>query len=161
MKSAGRNGYILKKILLIKYGHCYNHVFVLNMFTFEASHEQCDVAQFSQVNLNSRFAIWLLIQKQPSRGVLKKRCSENMQQICREHPCRSVILIKLQSNFIENRTLTWVFSCKFAAYFQNTFSYCNFFEIALRHGYSRVNLLHIFRTPFLKNSSGWLHLVID
>ena len=71
------------------------------MFTFEASHEQCDVVQFSQVNLNSRFAIWLLIQKQPSRGVLKKRCSENMQQIYREHPCRSVILIKLQSNFIE------------------------------------------------------------
>ena len=34
------------------------------------------------------------IQKQPSRGVLSKRCSENM---------------------------AWVFSCKFAAYFQNTF----------------------------------------
>ena len=30
-----------------------------------------------------------------------------------EHPCRKVILIKLQSN--------WVFSSKLAAYFQNTF----------------------------------------
>ena len=28
------------------------------------------------------------------------------------------------------------------------------FEIALRHGCSPVNLLHIFRTPFPKNTSG-------
>ena len=34
----------------------------------------------------------------------------------------------------------------------------NFIEIALRHGCSPVNLLHIFRTPFLKNTSGWLLL---
>ena len=42
-------------------------------------------------------------QKQPSRGVLKKSCSENMQQL------------------YWNRTFAWVISCKFAAYFQNTF----------------------------------------
>ena len=53
-----------------------------------------------------------------------------------EHPCRSAILIKLQSNFIES----------------------NFIEIALRHGCFPVNLLHIFKTPFLKNTSGWLLL---
>ena len=35
---------------------------------------------------------------------------------------------------------------------------CNFIEIALRHGCSRVNLLHIFRTPFSKNTSRWLLL---
>ena len=35
---------------------------------------------------------------------------------------------------------------------------CNFIEIALWHGCSPVNLLHIFRTPFLKNSSGGLLL---
>ena len=40
-----------------------------------------------------------------------------------EHLCRSAILIKLFYNFI---------------------------EIALRHGCSPVNLLHIFRTPFLR-----------
>ena len=34
----------------------------------------------------------------------------------------------------------------------------NFIEIALRHGCSDVNLLHFFRTPFLKNTSGWLLL---
>ena len=36
----------------------------------------------------------------------------------------------------------------------------NFIEIALRHGCSPVHLLHIFRTPFLKNNSGWLLLKI-
>ena len=43
-----------------------------------------------------------------------------------EHPCRNAISIKLQSNVI---------------------------QIAFRHGCSPVNLLHIFRTPFLKNTS--------
>ena len=49
-----------------------------------------------------------------------------------EHPCQSAVSIKLQSNFI---------------------------EITLRHGCSPVNLLHIFRTPFLKNASEWLLVV--
>ena len=60
-------------------------------------------------------------QKQPSGGVLKNNCSENMQQIYRN----------LQSNFI---------------------------EITLWHGCSPVNFLHIFRTPFLRNTSRWLLL---
>ena len=51
-----------------------------------------------------------------------------------EHPCRSVISIKLL---------------------------CNFTEIALRHGCSPVNLLHIFRTSFPKNTSVWLFLHIS
>ena len=42
-----------------------------------------------------------------------------------EHPCRSVISIKFQSNFI---------------------------QITLRHGCSPVFLLHIFRTPFTKDT---------
>ena len=46
-----------------------------------------------------------------------------------EHPCRSTVSIKLQSNFI---------------------------EIALGHGCSPVNLLHSFRIPLPKNTSGWL-----
>ena len=49
----------------------------------------------------------------------------------RENPCRNVISIKLL---------------------------CNFIEIALRHGFSSVNLLHIFRTPFHKSTSGQLLL---
>ena len=35
----------------------------------------------------------------------------------------------------------------------------NFIEIALRHGCSPVNLLHIFRTPFPRNTSWWLLLI--
>ena len=56
---------------------------------------------------------------------------QGVLKICRkitgEHPCQSVILLKL----IE----------------------INFIEITLRQGYSPVNLLRIFRTPFLKNTS--------
>ena len=36
----------------------------------------------------------------------------------------------------------------------------NFIEITLQHGCSSVNLLHVFRTPFLKNTSGQLILVL-
>ena len=59
-------------------------------------------------------------QKQPSRRVLEKRCSENMQQNYRRTPTLGEH--KLQSNII---------------------------EITLRHGCSLVNLLHIFRASFL------------
>ena len=48
-----------------------------------------------------------------------------------EQPSRSVISIKLPSNFI---------------------------EITLLHGCSPVNFLHIFRTPFPRNTSGRLLL---
>ena len=44
-------------------------------------------------------------------------------KICSKHtgenPCRSVISIKLQSNFVE---ITLRHGCKFVGYFQNTFS---------------------------------------
>ena len=43
----------------------------------------------------------MMVQNQPSRGVLRKRCSKNIQQIYRRTPCRSAISIKLQSKFIE------------------------------------------------------------
>ena len=51
-------------------------------------------------------------------------------KICRkfigEHPCQNVISIKLL---------------------------CNFIEITLQHGCSPENFLHIFRTPFPKNTA--------
>ena len=58
---------------------------------------------------------------------LLKICSEFIG----EHPCRSVVSIKLLYKF---------------------------FEITLRHGRSPVNLLHIFKTPFPKKTSGRLLL---
>ena len=36
-------------------------MFVLNVFIFYASHEECDVARFNQLNLNSSFSIGLSI----------------------------------------------------------------------------------------------------
>ena len=36
----------------------------------------------------------------------------------------------------------------------------NFIKIILGHGYSPVNLLQILRTPFTKNTSGWLLLEV-
>ena len=38
---------------------------------------------------------------------------------------------------------------------------CNFIEITFRHRCSAVNLLHIFRAPFLKNTSGRLLLLYN
>ena len=77
----------------------------------------------------------LLIHKQPSSGVLRKMCSENTQQIYRTviSICQSVISIKSQIKFI---------------------------EIILWHGCSPVNLQHIFRTPFNKNTYGGLLLLL-
>ena len=57
------------------------------------------------------------LKKQPSRGFLKKRCSENMQLIYRRTP-----MPKCYLQLYWNLTSVWVFSCKFAAYFQKTFS---------------------------------------
>ena len=58
------------------------------------------------------------------KGILKICC-----KFTGEHPCRSLILIKLL---------------------------CNFIEITLRHGCSPVKLLLIFWTAFLKKISEWL-----
>ena len=61
------------------------------------------------------------LQKQPSRGVLRKRCSINMQQIYRRTPMPKCDFNKVPLELYSNRTSAWVFSCKFAAYFQNIF----------------------------------------
>ena len=62
---------------------------------------------------------YVIHQKQPSGGVSRKRCSENMQQIYKRTPIP---------------------------------------QITLWHACSPVNLLHIFRIPFPKNTSEGLLL---
>ena len=74
------------------------------------------------------------VQTQPSRGVLKKRCSENMQQIYRRIPMPK---------------------CNF-----NKVAKESHFEITLRHGCSPVDFLHILRTLFLKNTPEGLLLEV-
>ena len=69
------------------------------------------------------FPVFTLVrQKHPSKGVLRKRCSENMQQIFRRAPMPRWDFNKVAKQLYWNRTSAWVFSCKFAAYFQNIFS---------------------------------------
>ena len=42
---------------------------------------------------------------------------------------------------------------------RSDFNRSNFIEITFRDGCSPVNLLHIFRTPFPRDTSGWLLLI--
>ena len=63
-----------------------------------------------------------IIQKQPSKGILRKRCSENMQQIYRRTLMPKCDFNKAAKNFYWNHTLAWVFFFKFHAYFQDNFS---------------------------------------
>ena len=65
-------------------------------------------------NVNSLIFCGQTGQKQSSRGVLKNRCYENMQQIYRGHSCRSVISIKLLCNFIE--ITFWGSNCPWGNY---------------------------------------------
>ena len=71
------------------------------------------------------------VQKQPSRGVLIKRCSENMQQSYRRTPMPKCDFNKVAI----------------------------FFEITLWRGYFPVNLLHVFRTRFPKITQGNLNFL--
>ena len=75
-------------------------------------------------------AIWSPSSKSSrAEGFLGRGVLKIYSKFTGEHPWRSVISIKLL---------------------------CYFIELALRHGCSSLNLLHIFRTLFPRNTSGWL-----
>ena len=80
---------------------------------------------------NKDICFKLYMQKQPSRAVPRKRCSENMQQIYRRTPMPKWDFKKVAQKLYWNHISAWVFSCK---------------------------LLLIFRTTFLKNTSRGLLL---
>ena len=71
------------------------------------------------------------VRSNPPDVFLGKGALKKSSKFTRENLCRSVILIKLL---------------------------CNFFKITLQHACSPVNLLHIFRTLFPKNTSARLIL---
>ena len=75
----------------------------------------------------------LLIEAVQPDVFLRKGVLKICNKFTGEHSCQSLISIKLQNNFI---------------------------EITLWHRCSPVNLLHVFRTSFLKDTSGRLLLVI-
>ena len=64
----------------------------------------------------------VIIRKQPSRGVLRKTCSKNMEQIYRRTPMLKCDINIGAKHLYWNRTSTWLFSSKFAEYFWNNFS---------------------------------------
>ena len=64
----------------------------------------------------------LNLQKQPSRDVLRNRCSKNMQQIYRRTPMPKCDFNKVALQFYWNYDSAWMLSCKFAARFQYLFS---------------------------------------
>ena len=82
------------------------------------------------------YKLWIKVSPLKSRS-RKVFLGKSVLKICskftREHPCRSAISIKF---------------------------FCYFIEITLRHGCSPVNSRHIFRTPFLKDTSVRLFLEI-
>ena len=86
------------------------------------------LSDFSLKCLHDGVSLVLSIDRDSHPEVFLVKC---VLKICSKftgkHPCRSVISIKLQSNFI---------------------------EITLRHGCFPVSLLHIFKTPFFRNTSG-------
>ena len=84
---------------------------------------------FSHRLFSVNYFKFLRIQKQRSRGVLRIRFLKICSKFTGENPCRNAISIKLLGTFI---------------------------KIALQHGCSPVNLLHIFRTPFFQNTFEWL-----
>ena len=72
------------------------------------------------VNISPKFFKFKM-QKQPFRGVPRKKCSENMQAIYRRTPMPKCDFTKVVLRLYWNHTSAWVFSCAFAVYFQNTF----------------------------------------
>ena len=72
--------------------------------------------------------------KQKKAGVFRKTYSENMQQIYMR---------------------TSIMKCDF----NKVALVCIFTKITIRYGCSTVNLLHVFRTPFRKNTS--VHLLLQ
>ena len=87
------------------------------------------------------------VRKQPPKDVLKKRCSENMQQIYRKAPMPKRDCNKVVLQLYSSHTSAWVFSSKFSAYFHITFSKNTFgwlllyaqssFSIITRHIYNK------------------------
>ena len=63
----------------------------------------------------------IMEQKQPFRAVLGKRFSENTHQIYRSTRMLKRNFNKVAKQHYRDHTLAWGFSCKFAAFFQNTF----------------------------------------
>ena len=96
--------------------------------------KKLEVIQSVKILLVSFLNILSQFVNSPLEVFLQKVVLKIFSKFTGEHPCRSMISTKL---------------------------FCNFNEIALRHGYSPVNLLHIFTALLPKSTSGELILSIN
>ena len=98
-------------------------------------HRKTGLTRFITIFILEWFSVMNTSDKssRPEVGVPRKRYSENIQQIYRRTPMPRCDFNKVASQL---------------------------YEMALRHGWFPVHLLHIFRTPFPRNTSEWLHLNI-
>ena len=88
--------------------------------------------KFDINNFADDFSLMTSVRSSRSEMFLVKGVLKICSKFTGGHPCQNVISIKMQSSFI---------------------------EITLQHGCSPVNLLHIFRRPFTKNTSEQLLLI--
>ena len=74
-------------------------------------------------NVKAKFCLkYCKYHEQPTRGVFLKSCSKNMQQIYSRTLMPKCDFNKIVKQLYWNHTSAWVLYCKFAAYFQDTFS---------------------------------------
>ena len=125
---------MLSQLTLTK-GNFYNRSHIASDFKcFFQTTQETVLSPFRNESFNHLIAFFSVSLKERYRSnhpevFLGKGVLKTCSKFAGEHQCQSAILIKLL---------------------------CNFIEITLRHGCSPVNLLHIFRTPFLKNTYKWL-----
>ena len=104
------------KIRLVKQPRKYFFLILINLYTRHICSFEIFVGALQTCVTSGEYTFCLrnknIRQKQPSKSVLWKMCFENMQQIYRR-----ISMPKC------DHTLSSLFSCKFAAYFQNTFLY--------------------------------------
>ena len=125
--------YSLQKIILTKelcsmrYNKCYRQI------SYYCQVRICSKLLIKALNVVFQLSCNAITRSSHPELFLRKDVLKMCSRFTREYPYRSLISVKLQSNFI---------------------------EIALRHRCSPVNLLHIFRTPFPRNTSGWVLLLL-
>ena len=88
--------------------------------------------------------IWQILQKHQTQPSSRKRCSENIHQIYKRTLMSKCDFNRVTKQLYWNPISAWVFSCKFAAYFQNTFFLEQFWRAASeRHLCFRLFLIKL------------------
>ena len=114
---------VLRRILECESEYDPSNFCILACLSLETLIKKILLKKNSVSNLNEKkeslnvtnLVIWFEIQKQPSRDILVKRYSENMQQIYRRAPISKCDFNKVALKIYWNRTSAWMFSWNIAA----------------------------------------------